>query len=211
MEKMPYQPEAEPGAAAAVAVADWRVQVPVLQGARVRLREVECRDAPAIASLIAFDELTRYLGLTPPATVEAFERFIQWARQERAAGRVVCFGIVPADRTTAVGFIQLRALEPGFATGEWGFVLAAPFWGSGLFLEAAELALQFAFDTMGVHRLEARTAVNNGRGNAVLRKLGAVQEGVLRRALQHEGRYFDQVLWSILDEQWRQRRGAALS
>jgi RimJ/RimL family protein N-acetyltransferase len=210
MEKMPYRAEDE-GSGAALAVADWRIELPVLRGTRVMLREVEPRDAPVLASLITFEEVTRSLGLAPPATSEAFERFIRWARQERAAGRFVCFGIVPVNRPAAVGLIQLRALEPGFASAEWGFVLAAPFWGTGLFLEAAQLALAFAFETLRLHRLEARAAVGNARGNAVLRKLGAVQEGVLRRAVQRDGQYHDQVLWSILDEQWRQRRSAALS
>jgi RimJ/RimL family protein N-acetyltransferase len=55
---------------------------------------------------------------------------------------------------------------------------------------------------VGVHRLEARAAVKNGRGNGALRKMGAVQEGVLRRSFLKNGEYHDQVLWSILDEDW---------
>jgi len=46
--------------------------------------------------------------------------------------------------------------------------------------------------------------LKNGRGNGVLRKLGAVQEGVLRRAVRQRGRYFDVVLWSLLREDWGQ-------
>ena len=46
----------------------------------------------------------------------------------------------------------------------------------------------FAFDTLGVHRLEARVATPNARGNAAVRKLGATAEGLLRRALPHRGR-----------------------
>jgi RimJ/RimL family protein N-acetyltransferase len=46
----------------------------------------------------------------------------------------------------------------------------------------------------------------NSRGNAALRKLGAVQEGVLRRSLQCRGEYLDQALWTVLDEDWRQAK-----
>jgi RimJ/RimL family protein N-acetyltransferase len=55
----------------------------------------------------------------------------------------------------------------------------------------------------GVHRLEARTAVRNGRGNGALLKVGAVQECVLRKAFQRDGCYMDQLLYSILEEDWR--------
>jgi RimJ/RimL family protein N-acetyltransferase len=65
--------------------------------------------------------------------------------------------------------------------------------------------LQFAFDTVGVHRLEARAAVRNGRGNGALRKMGAVQEGMLRKSFQKNGEYLDQALWTVLDEDWRMK------
>ena len=65
--------------------------------------------------------------------------------------------------------------------------------------------VNFAFETIGVHRLEARAAVKNGRGNGALRKIGAVQEGVLRRSFYRSGQYLDQALWSILCEDWQRQ------
>ena len=88
-------------------------------------------------------------------------------------------------------------------TGEWGAASGSPYWGSGVFEEGAKHVLSFAFDTIGVHRLEARSAVRNGRGNGALRKLGAVQEGVLRKSFLRNGEYLDQHLWTILGEDWR--------
>jgi RimJ/RimL family protein N-acetyltransferase len=66
--------------------------------------------------------------------------------------------------------------------------------------------LPFVFEVLGVHRLEARASVTNGRGNGALRKLGAVQEGVLRRAFLRHGTYHDQVMWSLLRDEWQARR-----
>ncbi|MCM3880206.1 MAG: GNAT family N-acetyltransferase, partial [Vicinamibacterales bacterium] len=57
-------------------------------------------------------------------------------------------------------------------------------------------------EVIGVHRLEARAAVQNGRGNGALRKLGAVQEGILRKSFLRGGTYLDQSLWAILPEDW---------
>ena len=74
--------------------------------------------------------------------------------------------------------------------------------GTGVFLETARLIGSFAFGTVGAHRLEARVLVQNGRANGALRKLGAVQEGVLRRSIRRSGEYLDQVLWSVLKEDW---------
>jgi ribosomal-protein-serine acetyltransferase len=105
-----------------------------------------------------------------------------------------------------VGLFQLRRLEPDFSTAEWGFAIGSAFWGTGVFRTGAELMMHLAFDIVGVHRLEARACATNARGNAALRKIGAVQEGVLRRAFQRDGEYLDQVLWTVLEEDWRQAK-----
>ena len=97
----------------------------------------------------------------------------------------------------------VRQLEPGFGTAEWGFAIGSAFWGTGVFQEGAALVLEFAFETIGAHRLEARAAVQNGRGNGALLKLGAVQEGILRKSFLRNGTYHDQVLYAIVEDDWR--------
>jgi RimJ/RimL family protein N-acetyltransferase len=185
--------------------ADWRTAMPMLHGRMADLRAVERADAPALFSRLAREEVSRYCA-TLPATPEAFERFIDWSTAQRLEGRHVCFALVPHGFETAVGLFQVRQVEAGFRVAEWGFAIASAFWGTGLFIDAAPLVLDFVFGTLGAHRVEARAVAMNGRGNGALQKLGAVQEGVLRRAFLREGTYVDQVLWSILDEDWRLTR-----
>jgi len=184
---------------------NWRHALPVLTGGGVTLRELELADAPSLLAMLATDEVSRFIS-PPPTTVQGFERFIAWAHQQRAAGLYVCFAVVPEGMTTAIGLFQVRSLEPGFVTAEWGFALGSAFWGTGAFIEGARVVVDFAIDTIGVHRLEARAAVQNGRGNGALRKVGAVHEGVLRRSFLRNGQYLDQALWSILDTDWRQAK-----
>ncbi len=183
--------------------AHWRKAVPVLEGDGFTLRELRVTDATSLLSLFTTEEVTRFIS-PPPTTVEGFARFIQWAQREREAGRYVCFAVVPEGYDTAVGLFQIRQLDPTFGTAEWGFALGSAFWGSGLFVAGAELIIDFAFDVIGVHRLEARAAVENGRGNGALRKVGAVREGILRKSFLRNGRLLDQALWSILpDDRFR--------
>ena len=209
MEKMPYTPEMDVVAALmpqtapeSVVTTDWRTGLPVLTGTRVTLRELRVSDAASLFTMLTTEEVTRFIS-PPPTTVEGFERFIIWANRERAAGTYACFAIVPHGMDTAIGIFQVRQLEPGWGTAEWGFAIGSPFWGTGVFSDGARLVLDFAFETIGAHRLEARAAVQNARGNAALRKLGAVQEGVLRRSFLRNGQYLDQALWAILDEDWQ--------
>ena len=184
---------------------DWRVSLPTLRSESVTLRELRVTDARSLFAMLSSEEVGRFIS-PPPATVAGFERFIAWTERERIAGKYVCFGIVPKGMNVAVGLLQVRQLDPQFDTAEWGFALGSNFWGSGIFIEAAHLMVQFVFDVIGAHRLEARAAVRNGRGNGALRKLGATQEGLLRRSLPRNGEYLDQVLWTILANEWRTLR-----
>jgi RimJ/RimL family protein N-acetyltransferase len=160
MEKMPYQPDLDN--ATATIASDWKNALPVLVGTKVTLRELEVSDAPSLFAMLTTEEVSRFIS-PPPTTIEGFERFIMWAKAERAAGRYACFAVVPHGMQTAIGLFQVRQLEPGFATAEWGFALGSAFWGSGMFADGAEMVVNFAVETVGVRRLEARAAVANGR------------------------------------------------
>jgi len=184
---------------------DWKNALPVLTGRGVTLREVRLSDAASLYELLTTEEVSRFIS-PPPTTVEGFERFIQWTHGERAGGRYICFAVVPQGLDTAIGLFQIRQLEPGFGTAEWGFALGSPFWGTGVFMDAARLMVEFAFESVGVHRLEARAAVVNGRGNGALAKIGAVKEGVLRKSFLRNGEYLDQALWSMVRDDWRQTK-----
>ena len=187
---------------------DWQDGLPVLGGTHVTVRELRASDAPSLFALLMTEEVTRFIS-PPPTTVEGFGKFIAWTIRQRTAGTYACFAVTLKGSDTAIGIFQMREMEPGFGTGEWGFAIGSPFWGTGVFQEAAELVLAFAFETVGVHRLEARSAVRNGRGNSALRKLGAVQEGLLRKSFLRNGEYLDQVLYGIVDEDWRSSREMA--
>jgi len=181
---------------------DWRDGLPVLNGSMATLRELRLSDAPALLAMLSTEEVTQFIS-PAPATVQGFERFIAWSNRERARGTHVCFAVVPHGMDVPVGIFQIRQLDPGFATAEWGFALASAFWGTGLFIDAARLVVDFAFDEIQIHRLEARAAVLNGRGIGALKKIGAIPEGILRKSLLRNGEYLDQALWTILEEDWR--------
>jgi [ribosomal protein S5]-alanine N-acetyltransferase len=225
VEKMPYQPGLEDPHSSVLAsilqpqvahqitteiATDWRQGLPVLVGKQVVLRELRTSDAASLCALLTTEEVARFIS-PPPTTVEGFQRFIAWTFRQRAAGSYACFAVTVGGCDAAIGIFQLREMERGFGTAEWGFAIGSPFWGTGVFQDSAELVLEFAFATLGVHRLEARAAVLNGRGVGALGKIGAVKEGVLRKSLERNGQFFDQVLYAILDTDWRASRARGVS
>jgi [ribosomal protein S5]-alanine N-acetyltransferase len=187
------------------APADWRQGLPVLHGLGLTLRELTTADAPALQAQLTTAQVSRFIS-PPPTSIAGFERFIAWTHRERAAGRYACFAIVPEGETAAVGIFQVRRLEGRDGVAEWGFILGEAYWGTGLFLAGAQRVVDFAFDAMGLDRLEARAAVQNGRGNGALAKLGAVREAVLRQSFARHGERLDQTLWGLARDDWQAAR-----
>lgn len=217
MEKMPFAeslhatlPAVEFPAAHESTSTSWQQQLPVLTAGAVTLRQLRESDAESLCKLLTTEEVARFIS-PPPTSVEGFRRFIAWTRHEQAAGRYACFAVVPAGMDTAVGIFQVRQLDASFDTAEWGFVMGSPFWGTGLFAAGARLMVDFAFEQVGVRRLEARAAVKNGRGNGALAKIGAVREAVLRQSFLRHGEAHDQHLWSILADDWQAARDVRFS
>jgi len=179
----------------------WRTELPTLTGRSVTLTEIAAHNLAALVDLLSVGDATRF-GNDGPVSEVAVQELIDRAVRDRAAGHAFTYAITLTATRALVGLVQVRQLDPGFEAAEWECTIAPASRGTGVFLDAARLVGSFTFGTIGTHRLEARVLLQNGRANGALRKLGAVQEGILRRSLRRHGEYFDQVLWSLLKEDW---------
>jgi len=187
------------GEPSVIGVTTWRTELPSLTGRVVSLREPVTHDLGPLVDLLSLGDATRF-GVDEPVSEVGVQDLIERFARERASGLAFTYVITLATARTIVGLVQVRQLDPSFEAAEWECTIAPSSRGSGIFLEAARLVGSFAFGTIGTHRLEARVLMQNGRANGALRKLGAVQEGILRRSVRRAGEYFDQVLWSLLKE-----------
>lgn len=176
--------------------ATWHGSVPRLVNGAATIREISIGDAPALLAQLADPVALRHVAPCP-TTIAELRRFARWAREKRRRGRLICFAVIPDGHTQPVGLMQLWPLDPQHGTAEWGVVIGRSFWGSGLFPAAAALLFQFAFDSLGVMRLEARTAIDNERASAALRKVGARAEGRLGANVSTASATSDAYLWSF--------------
>ena len=190
-----------PGEPTSIGVTEWRSQLPFLNGRSVALREPATQDADAVVGLLSLGDATRF-GFDEPMSEIGAREVIERFKRDRASGLAFTYLIILSASRSIVGLIQVRQLDAAFETAEWECTVDPSSRGTGVFLEAARLVGSFVFGAVGTHRLEARVLLQNGRAHGALRKLGAVQEGVLRRSRRRNGEYFDQVLWSLLKEDW---------
>jgi RimJ/RimL family protein N-acetyltransferase len=190
----------------------WTDQVPSLHGDLTMLREVVASDVYTLFTLFSDPAVTAYMA-PPPPTLAKFAGFVEWSQQQRAQGRGICFGIVPDRMTAAVGILQVRCLDSTSSDAEWGFVLSAHFWSTGLFSDAANVLVEFVFTTLHVKRLEARIALRNGRARAALQKVGAQFDSTLPASSPKGIPRDPESVWILREDDWRSRarnpRGSA--
>jgi len=182
----------------------WTERVPPLRGDLTTLREVAASDVYTLFTLLSEPAVTAYMA-PPPPTLAKFAGFVVWSHQEREQGHGLCFGIVPDGMTAAVGILQVRSLDPTLSSAEWGFVLSTHFWSTGVFSDAANLLVDFAFTTMHVDRLEARIAQRNRRAHAAVQKLGARSESILATSSPKGIPRDPELVWNLREDDWRNR------
>ena len=102
-----------------------------------------------------------------------------------------------------VGTITLSQIfHKAFQNAYLGYQLFGGFTGNGYMTEAVELVLQYAFNVLGLHRVEANVQPENKPSIAVLERCGFSREGFSRRYLKIAGRWRDHERWAILKEDW---------
>jgi RimJ/RimL family protein N-acetyltransferase len=166
----------------------------------VRLREVHLRDAAALVRLFARPEVSEHLS-PPPANVDEFNSWIALSQSRRSERRAACYTLLNGSSEALGLFMALRLETEGHA--EIGFAIAPELWGTGVFMKAAEVYLEFLFEQWDVTMLMGRTLQRNARGVGAMRKLGAT---VIERA-DRNGEV--ELIWTVTKDAYEQRRGRA--
>lgn len=174
-----------------------------LAGRHVRLEPLSPEHLPALCEVGLDPELWRWtLGVI--RTPEEMRAYVEAALRERDAGRALPFATVDAASGRAVGSTRFANASAADGRVEIGWTWLGRAWQrTPANTEAKYLMLRHAFETLGCVRVELKTDALNARSRAAILRLGAVEEGVLRRHMRSQnGRMRDSVYFSILDDEW---------
>ncbi len=95
----------------------------------------------------------------------------------------------------AIGFHNIDFLNHSTSMGYW---LDKEQEGKGIMMKCAKFLIDYGFNSLKLHRIEIRCAINNIRSQNIAQSLGFQKEGVLKDAIHHYGEYFDAVLYSLI-------------
>ena len=181
----------------------------VLVGERVRLRGLCEDDLPTLAKweMDAGRLATLSSWVAPPSEAAAKERIAKWSANEKDD---VGFAIETLDDPPVlVGHIALWGARPKDRQGSIGIALGREYIGRGYGTDAMRVIVDYGFREMGLHRIQLDVAPFNPAAIRAYEKAGFVEEGRHRESVWHDGRWYDEVLMSILDREWSALRSGS--
>ncbi|UZJ33624.1 GNAT family N-acetyltransferase [Streptomyces endophytica] len=175
---------------------------PVLTGERIRLVQLTRRHADAFHATFLDPETRRLTGTHRDWTLPELQ---EWCAA--AAGRPDRLDLVIEDRETGgyLGELALSQIDKDNAHGTFRISLADDATGRGIGPEAIRLLLAYAFDRVGLHRVELEVFPFNPRARRAYEKCGFEVEGRLREALYWDGEWHDVLIMAALSGSGRER------
>lgn len=179
---------------------------PILRTQRLILRPFTLADVPAVIALAgdrAVAENT--LSIPHPYSEADAQDWISQRSVVYGTGKSINFAIAQSSGTLC-GAVGLDInLNHNFA--ELGYWVGRPFWGQGYATEAAAALIAFAFNTLGLNRINATYFSDNPASGRVMEKLGMVKEGYRPQHTLKWGLYRDITLYGLRQEDWFSRQG----
>ncbi len=183
-----------------------------LRGRRVLLRPLRADDYAAWREvrLRCRDWLLRWEPRPAGAPYASEDRATFVARcamreRDRQLGTGYGYGLFVAGRLA--GEVNLSSVQRGaFQNGYVGYWIDEQLAGHGYVPEACVVLFRYAFEVLGLHRLQVAIVPRNAPSRAVARKLGLRGEGIALRYLEIDGRWEDHVRYAITVEEWEERR-----
>ncbi len=178
----------------------------ILVGERVRLRGVRDDDLATLAKWEMNPGRMATLSdrVAPPSEAAAKERIAKWSANEKGD---LGFAIETLEDPPAlVGNIGLWGVRPKDQCATLGIALGREYIGRGYGTDAVRVIVDYGFREMGLHRIQLGVALFNPAGIRAYEKAGFVEEGRHRQSVLHDGRWYDEVLMSILDHEWAAHR-----
>jgi len=167
---------------------------------RIKLRLIELLDIDSIHQLHALPETDEYNTLGIPKNIEETKSIIEpWIAENKLNDiKNYTFAIESKLEGKFMGLFGLKLGSKKYNRGEVWYKIHSDYWNKGYATESLKAVINFGFETLQLHRIEAGCAVNNLGSIKVLEKVGMIREGRGRQILPLKSGWSDNFTYSII-------------
>lgn len=175
-----------------------RTQLPVITTDRLSLRRIRDDDVDDFYAIYSDPQVMRYWSTPPLADRDAAGKLISEIHESLARGAILKWGIALRADDKLMGSVTLFNLDFTHRRAEMGYAQGRAYWGQGYMQEALRAVLNYAFNKLELHRIEADVDPRNDASVRTLERLGFQREGFLRERWQVSGELQDAYLYGLL-------------
>lgn len=183
-------------------IQDTFLQFPEIATGRLRLRPIEQKDAEALFTILSDERVTEYYGHGPHRTINHTRELIRQIQERYEMSEAIRWGITFKGEDALIGSCSLHRFGPGYHYCQTGYELNPLYWRRGIAEEAMRAVLDYAFNEMGLHRVEAIIDIANAGSKGLLLKLGFSYEGNLRQRYFQDDQFLDEYYFGLLKHEW---------
>lgn len=171
---------------------------PAMETERMLLRELRAEDGPALYEIFRDPVVTRYYGFSHLTRPEQGLALVRDRHRDWAERTGIRWGLELRETGALVGTVGFLHIDAKNAFCELGYDLHRDHWRRGLSTEAVRAILPFAYEVLGMNRVEALSDPRNIASRRLLERLGFRAEGTLRARFVHEGEIQDDMMYARL-------------
>lgn len=175
---------------------------PQLETERLILRKINPQDEEDIFEYASDDEISKFVTWDTHKSVDDTRKFIKFTLERYERDEAGEWGIVLKENQKLVGAVGFTGYSVKNRHAEIGYVLSRKYWGQGIMPEAVNRILKFAFEEMGLNRIECFHVLENEKSGRVMQKVGMSFEGISRERIYCKNRYWDVKQYAILRSDW---------
>lgn len=171
---------------------------PILETKRLLLRRIDEKDLHDLFQLRSLKEVMRYIDRPLAISITDAEILLEKMNQGLENNEGIAWAITIKDNPQLIGTISYHRIEKENYRAEIGYMLHPDFWKKGIASEAIKQVLDFGFNTMNLHSIEANINPENKASSGVLRKFNFIKEAHYKENYFYDGKFLDTEIYSLL-------------
>jgi len=171
---------------------------PQLETERLLLRRITNNDVEDMFVLRSNKEAMTYIGRPIPVVMDETARLIQKMEENIDSNTGIVWGITLKEEQRVIGSIGFHRIETENYRAEIGYMLLPEFWNKGIMSEAMKVIIQYGFEKMQLHSIQANINPENANSRKILLKFDFVKEAYFKESFYFDGKFFDSEIYSLL-------------
>jgi ribosomal-protein-alanine N-acetyltransferase len=168
----------------------------------LQLRPSKLSDAEGLLAMLSDPQSMKYWSDQPISNIEDATRVLEKDLESDARGNSMCWSVFLNGQDRMIGKCILFQFSQANQRAEIGYILNRKYWRQGLMQQALEAVIEFAFNTLKLHRIEADVDTENTGSLGILEKLGFQREGLFRDRWRVYDEWQSSVMLGLLKKDW---------